>query len=153
MGVESVTTGRASRNRIGASTCGSAPWSDLAVRVCRGRNFLVPPQVISTSKYYGYLWIHVNERRTQFLPNGAILNYLDVLFLNSQNVSVVEITNSSIIIASFTLQRIYYFYQLSSYHLNSSNGNQQSLSGNQLFITDTNFMRILKQKERVKYFY
>ena len=45
MGVEGVTTGRASRNRIGASTRDSAPWSDLAVRVCRGRNFLVHPRL------------------------------------------------------------------------------------------------------------
>ena len=45
MGIESATTGRASRNRIGASTRGSAPWSDLAIHVCRGRNFLVPPRL------------------------------------------------------------------------------------------------------------
>ena len=34
---------RASRNRIRACICGPAPWADLAVRVDRERNFLVPP--------------------------------------------------------------------------------------------------------------
>ena len=43
MGVESVTTGRGSRNRIGACTCGLASWADLAVRVVRGRIPFIPP--------------------------------------------------------------------------------------------------------------
>ena len=43
MGVESVTTGRASRNRIGACTCGPASLSDLAVRVVRGMIPFIPP--------------------------------------------------------------------------------------------------------------
>ena len=46
----------ASRNRIGACTCGSAPWADLAVRVDRERNLLVPPQVGTGSR----------------LPNGRV---------------------------------------------------------------------------------
>ena len=43
MGVESVTTGRASRNRIGACTRGPGSRADLAVRVVRGRNLFIPP--------------------------------------------------------------------------------------------------------------
>ena len=42
MGVESETTGRASRNRIGACTRGPASWADLVVRVDRVRNLFVP---------------------------------------------------------------------------------------------------------------
>ena len=43
VGVESVRTGRASRNRIGACTCGPASWADLAVRVVwRGIPFIHP---------------------------------------------------------------------------------------------------------------
>ena len=38
------------RNRIGACTCGPAPRADLAVRVDRGRNLLVPPQVGAASR-------------------------------------------------------------------------------------------------------
>ena len=41
MGVESETTGRASRNCIGACTRGPAFWVDLTVRVVRGRNLLL----------------------------------------------------------------------------------------------------------------
>ena len=50
MGVESVTTGRASRNRIGARTRGPASWTDLAVRVDRGRNLPIPPLVATASR-------------------------------------------------------------------------------------------------------
>ena len=45
MGVQNAATMRASRNRIGACTRGSASWADLAVRVDRGRNLFVPPLV------------------------------------------------------------------------------------------------------------
>ena len=45
MAVESKTTGRASRNRIGACTRGPASWADLTVRVDRVRNLFVPPLV------------------------------------------------------------------------------------------------------------
>ena len=45
MGVESDTTRRASRNRIGACTRGPASWADLAVHVDRVRNLFVPPLV------------------------------------------------------------------------------------------------------------
>ena len=45
MGVQSAATTRASRNRIGACTRGSASWADLAVRVDRGRNLFIPPLV------------------------------------------------------------------------------------------------------------
>ena len=37
MGVQSTATTRASRNRIGACSRSPASWSDLAVRVVRGR--------------------------------------------------------------------------------------------------------------------
>ena len=50
MGVESVTTGRASRNRIGARTRGPASWTDLAVRVVRGRNRFIPPLTGAASR-------------------------------------------------------------------------------------------------------
>ena len=50
MGVWSAATTRASRNRIGACTCGPAPWADLAVRVDRRRNLLVPSQVGAASR-------------------------------------------------------------------------------------------------------
>ena len=43
MGVEGVTTERASRNRIGACTCGPASRADLTVRVVRGRIPFIPP--------------------------------------------------------------------------------------------------------------
>ena len=43
MGVESVTTGSACRNRIGACTCGLASRVVLAVRVARGRIPFIPP--------------------------------------------------------------------------------------------------------------
>ena len=43
MGVESETTGRASRNRIGAGTSGPASRVDLTVRVVRRRNLFVSP--------------------------------------------------------------------------------------------------------------
>ena len=42
MGVESVTPGRASRNHIGACTCGPASRADLAVGVVRGRIPFIP---------------------------------------------------------------------------------------------------------------
>ena len=45
MGVESETTGRASRNRIGACTRGPASRVDLAVRVVRGWNLCFLPRV------------------------------------------------------------------------------------------------------------
>ena len=45
MGVQSATTTRASRNRIGAYTRGPASWVDLVVHVDRGRNLLIPPLV------------------------------------------------------------------------------------------------------------
>ena len=50
MGVQSAATTMVSRNRIGACTCGPAPGADLAVRVDRGRNLLVPPQVGAASQ-------------------------------------------------------------------------------------------------------
>ena len=50
MGVQSAATTRVSRNRIGPYTCGPAPWADLAVRVDRERNLLVPPQVGAASR-------------------------------------------------------------------------------------------------------
>ena len=40
MGVQSAATMGASRNRIGAYTCGLASWADLAVRVDWGGIFL-----------------------------------------------------------------------------------------------------------------
>ena len=40
----------ASRNRIGAYTRGPASWTDVAVRVDRGRNFLIPPLVGAASR-------------------------------------------------------------------------------------------------------
>ena len=43
MGVESETTGRASRNRIGACTRGPASLAELAVRVDWVRNLFVLP--------------------------------------------------------------------------------------------------------------
>ena len=43
MGVESVVTGRASRNRIGACTCSPASRADLAVRIVWGRIPFDPP--------------------------------------------------------------------------------------------------------------
>ena len=45
MGVKSAPTTRASKNHIGACTRGPASWSDLAVRVDRGRNLFIPPRV------------------------------------------------------------------------------------------------------------
>ena len=45
MGVQSATTTGARRNRIGACTRGPASSADLAVRVDRGRNLLIPPLV------------------------------------------------------------------------------------------------------------
>ena len=56
MGVESETTGRASRNRIGACTRGPASRADLAVRVVQGRIFLFLP------------WL----ARLVGLPNGRV---------------------------------------------------------------------------------
>ena len=50
LGVESVTTGRASRNRIGACTRGPASWTDLAVRVVPGRNRFIPPLTGAASR-------------------------------------------------------------------------------------------------------
>ena len=49
-GVQSAVTTGASRNRIGAGTRGPASWADLAVRVDRGRNLLVPPLVGAASR-------------------------------------------------------------------------------------------------------
>ena len=37
------------RNRIGAYTRGPASWADLAVRVDRGKNLLIPPLVGAAS--------------------------------------------------------------------------------------------------------
>ena len=51
MVVESETTGRASRNRIGASTRGPASRVDLAVRVVQGRNLLVSPLGGTASRF------------------------------------------------------------------------------------------------------
>ena len=45
MGVESETTGRASRNRVGACTRSPTSWANLAVRIDRVRNLFVPPLV------------------------------------------------------------------------------------------------------------
>ena len=50
MGVQSAATTGASRNRIGACTRGPASWADLAVRVDRGRNLLVPLLVGAASR-------------------------------------------------------------------------------------------------------
>ena len=50
MGVQSAATLRTSRNRIEACTRSSASWADLAVRVHRGRNVLVPPLVGAASR-------------------------------------------------------------------------------------------------------
>ena len=43
MGIESQTTGRASRNRNGACTRGPASQPDLSIRVDSGGVFLFPP--------------------------------------------------------------------------------------------------------------
>ena len=51
MGVESETTGRASRNRIGACTRDPASRVDLTVRVVRGRNLFVPPLAGAASQF------------------------------------------------------------------------------------------------------
>ena len=45
MGVRSVAATRASRNRIGACTRGTASRADSAVRVDRVRNLFFPPLV------------------------------------------------------------------------------------------------------------
>ena len=45
MGVQSSADTGVSRNRIGACTRGPASWADLAVRVDRERNLLIPPLV------------------------------------------------------------------------------------------------------------
>ena len=50
MGLQGAATTRASRNSIGACAYGPAPWADLAVRIDRGRNFLVPPLVDAASR-------------------------------------------------------------------------------------------------------
>ena len=51
MGAESETTGRASRNRIGACTHDPAPRADLAARVVRGRNLFIPPLVGAARRF------------------------------------------------------------------------------------------------------
>ena len=51
MGVESVTIGRASSNRIGACTCGPASRVDLAVRVVRGRISFIPTLAGAASRF------------------------------------------------------------------------------------------------------
>ena len=48
--VQSVATTRASRNRIGACTRGHASGADLAVRVDRARNLLIPPLFGASSR-------------------------------------------------------------------------------------------------------
>ena len=50
MDVQSAATMGASRNRIGACTRGSASWADLAARVDRGRNLLIPSLVGAASR-------------------------------------------------------------------------------------------------------
>ena len=45
MGVQGAATAGTSRNRIGTCTRGPVSWADLAVRVDRGRNLLIPPLV------------------------------------------------------------------------------------------------------------
>ena len=50
MSVQSAATMGASRNRIGAYTRGPASWADLAVRVDRGRNVLIPFLVGAVSR-------------------------------------------------------------------------------------------------------
>ena len=50
MGVQSAATAGVSRNRIGAYTRGPAFWTDLTVRVDRGRNLLIPPLVGAASR-------------------------------------------------------------------------------------------------------
>ena len=49
MGVHSAVTTGASINRIGACTLGPASSADLAVRVDRVRNLLIPPLVGAAS--------------------------------------------------------------------------------------------------------
>ena len=49
MGMQSVAIAGASSNRIGACTRGPASRADLAVRVDRARNFLIPPLVGAAS--------------------------------------------------------------------------------------------------------
>ena len=51
MGVESETTGRASRNRIGACTCGPASRADLAVYVVRRRTLFISPLAGVASRF------------------------------------------------------------------------------------------------------
>ena len=50
MGVQGAAITGASRNRIGACIRGPASWADLAVRVGRGRNPLIPPMVGAVSR-------------------------------------------------------------------------------------------------------
>ena len=49
-GVQSAETTGASKIRIGACTHGPASWADLAARVDRGRNLLIPPLVGAASR-------------------------------------------------------------------------------------------------------
>ena len=51
MGVESETTGRASRNRIGTCTCGPVARADLAVRIACGRIPFIPPLAGAASRF------------------------------------------------------------------------------------------------------
>ena len=50
MGVQRAATTGASGNRIGACTRAHASWPDLAVRVDRGRNLLIPSLVGAASR-------------------------------------------------------------------------------------------------------
>ena len=50
MGMQIAATAGASRNRTGACTRGPASWADLAVRVDRGCNLLIPPLVGAASR-------------------------------------------------------------------------------------------------------